>query len=110
MSSAAFFSILRVKPVLGRTFLPEEDRLGANSVALISENLWRQRFEGDPAVLGRTLNLNGTEHTVVGIVPAGFRFRGQNDVFVPIGQWNSILMTGREYHPGSTSGPPQARL
>ena len=79
MSSAAFFSILGVKPVLGRTFLPEEDRLGGNPVVLISENLWRQRFEADPGILGHTLNLNGIVHTVVGIVPAGFRLRVHSD-------------------------------
>ncbi len=72
--SAEFFPMLGVRPALGRTFLPEDDRVGAANVAILSDDLWRRRFGGDPAVVGGTLSLDGIEFTVVGVLPAGFDF------------------------------------
>ncbi|HTA68793.1 MAG TPA: ABC transporter permease [Bryobacteraceae bacterium] len=70
-----FFSILGVQPILGRDFLPEEDVSGdKNNVALISEGLWRRRYGADPGILGKKLILRGTPTTVVGVLPASFRF------------------------------------
>ncbi len=90
MISANFFSLLGVKPVIGRTFRPEEDRIGGPDVALISAGLWSRRFGSSPGVLGRTLTLGGAHYTVVGVIPSTFHlpiqnFR-ENDVFVSIGQ------------------------
>lgn len=73
IASANFFELLGVKPVLGRTFLPDEDRKpGGNPVLVIGENLWRRRFGGDPAILGRVVDLNRHSFTIVGVVPASF--------------------------------------
>ena len=72
--SANFLEILGVSPLRGRSFLTEEDKPGAESVALISAGLWRRRFGSDPSILGRTISLAGTPHTVVGVLPAGFQF------------------------------------
>ena len=73
--SANYFDVLRVKPVIGRTFLPEEsgDQPGAYPVAVISHKMWRNRFLGDPKVLGKTIRLNRHELTIVGVAPPEFR-------------------------------------
>jgi putative ABC transport system permease protein len=68
------FSMLGVKPVVGRVFLPEEDRPGAGRVALISHGLWKRRFGGDLSLVGRDVLLNGEKYTVVGVMPSGFSY------------------------------------
>jgi len=93
MLSASFFPLLGVEPVLGRAFRPEEDQLGAGPVVVISEGLWKRRFGSTADVLGKSLKLNDTAFTVVGVIPASFHYQGNNfdypiDVYVPIGQWN----------------------
>jgi predicted permease len=71
--SAGFFPALGTRPLLGRTFLPEEEQPGRDAVAVLSEALWRRRFGGDRNVLGRRIVLDGVPHTVIGVLPAGFR-------------------------------------
>ncbi|HVR99093.1 MAG TPA: ABC transporter permease [Thermoanaerobaculia bacterium] len=73
MVSADFFPALGVVPLHGRTFLREEDRPGAAAVVLLSHGLWQRRFGGDPGAVGRTVTLDGVPHTIVGVMPAGFR-------------------------------------
>jgi len=71
--TANFFDLLEVKPLLGRTFLPDEDRKpGGDSVLVIGERLWRRRFGADPAIVGRDVELNRHAFTVVGVVPDSF--------------------------------------
>jgi predicted permease len=71
--SANFFSVLGVKPALGRTFLAEEDQSpGARPVIVLSHAFWVERLGSDPRVLGKTFNFNGTNFTAVGVAPAGF--------------------------------------
>ncbi len=86
--SGNYFSVLGVHPALGRSFLPEEDRTpGAHAVAVVSHDLWQRRFSGDPALIGKTVHLNGYPFTIVGIAPAGFPglFRGLvADLWVPL--------------------------
>jgi len=72
--SANFFSIFGVAPLRGRGFQPGEDRPGASGVVVISEQFWRDHLGSDPEVLNRTLRLDGKLHTIVGVMPAGFRF------------------------------------
>src|SRR5207302_1033958 len=72
--TANFFSVLGVQAQLGRTFLPEEDRPGAQHVALLSDGFWRRRFARDKQVLGRTLTLGGEAYTLIGILPARLDF------------------------------------
>ena len=72
--TANFFSVLGVQTQLGRTFLPEEDRPGAQHVVLLSDGFWRRRFAGDTQVLGRTLTLGGEAYTLIGILPARLDF------------------------------------
>lgn len=76
--SADFFSILGAKPLVGRTLLPQEGQPGAERVAVISQGLWERRFNSDPGVTGKTLTLNGTNFTVVGVMPQDFRYPSLN--------------------------------
>jgi putative ABC transport system permease protein len=72
--SVSLFPTLGIQPVLGRGLRAEDDRVAAEPVALLSDALWRRRFAADPAVLGRTMKVNGVSHTIVGVMPPGFRF------------------------------------
>ena len=90
-----YFQVLGVKAALGRTFLPEEDRLpGAHAVAVVSYDFWTQRFGSDPRLPGKTLNLNGRPFTIIGVAPKGFH--GANalanpEVWVPMMMYNQVL-------------------
>jgi len=83
--TADFFQTLGVDPLRGRTFTPGEDTRAAGRVTVLGEGLWRRRFGGDPAVLGRSIRLNGTPYTVVGIVPATARIQG------PVDAWTTLV-------------------
>ena len=80
-----FFSLLRVKPLYGRDFTPDEDRLGANHSVILSYGLWKRRFGGDRSVVGRTIQLSGRPYAVVGVLPANF-----DQVFDSFGEAASI--------------------
>ncbi|HTX38201.1 MAG TPA: ABC transporter permease [Bryobacteraceae bacterium] len=89
MISAGFFSTLGIQPVLGRTFHPDDDQVGRAPVVVLGGGLWRRKFGASPDVLGKSLILNGTSYTIVGVVPPGFTFYGHDrDLYTPIGQWN----------------------
>ena len=81
--SADFFTTLGVQPILGRTFLPGEDRAGSPPLAVIGEQFWRDHLGSDPNVLNRTITLDGTPRAIVGVMPARFRFpaSSRNDVW-----------------------------
>jgi putative ABC transport system permease protein len=72
--SDGFFSILGVKPLLGRWFTPREDTTGNDNVAILSEGLWRRRYAADPHIVGRQIRVNNHQATVVGVMPREFRF------------------------------------
>ncbi len=82
--SSRLLEILGVEPLLGREFLPEEET-GASTVAMISYGLWQSAFAGDPDILGRNIDLQGFPHTVVGVLPPGFRnpIGGSVDLYRP---------------------------
>ena len=92
--SANFFSILGVQPALGRGFLPEDDSgATASPVVVLSHAVWQQRLASDPAIVGKTLTLNGRDYTVVGVAPAGFRglvVGFSPDVWTPMGMHEAI--------------------
>jgi len=73
LATESLFPLLGAQPILGRRFLPEEDRPGGPPVALLSHRFWQTHFGGDRAVTGRTVTLDGASYTVVGVLPAGFR-------------------------------------
>ena len=78
-----FFDLLGVKPLLGRTFLPGEDRPGAAPVLVLSYDYWRHGFGGDPGVVGRVFEMNNKPHTVVGVLPPLPAFPNADQVFMP---------------------------
>ena len=82
--SACAFPMLRVEPRLGRTFLAEEEGPASPPVAMLGYALWQERFAGDPGVVGRTVRINGEPHTVVGVMPEGFRFPISEDLWLPL--------------------------
>ncbi|MGH9619042.1 MAG: ABC transporter permease [Bryobacteraceae bacterium] len=75
------FSMLGVRPQLGRGFLKEEDQPGRNHVVVLTYGLWKQRFGGDPHIIGRKILLNDAPYTVIGVLPASFRFPKLSDLF-----------------------------
>jgi putative ABC transport system permease protein len=72
--SANFLEVLGVPPALGRSFLEEEDKPGGRAVAMIGMRLWKRRFGGDPLIAGRTIQLDSTAYTIIGVLPEGFDF------------------------------------
>src|ERR1700678_4351351 len=89
MVSAEFFSTLGVHPAVGRDFNRRDDLLGGQPVVLLSDAFWHRHFGGDPAAVGRSLELEGIPRTIAGVLPPGFSFYDvERDVFVPIGQWD----------------------
>jgi len=86
--SASFFPVLGVKPLLGRTFLPEEETLGRDHEVVLSYGLWKRRYGGDPALVGKTVKIDGADFTVVGVMPPRFEFQfwsNQRQLWVPVG-------------------------
>ncbi len=96
MISAGFFEILGVSPLMGRTFSPDEDRLGANPTVMITEGLWKRKFGSAPDIIGKRLILNDVGRTVIGVVPSSFHLHIQNfqrggplnEVYLPVGEYN----------------------
>jgi putative ABC transport system permease protein len=82
--TADFFSVLGVRPILGRVFTEDEDRTGA-PVVLISYGLWQRRYLGDPALVGKPILMDGQKQTVIGVLPRDFVFRDRDiDYWTPI--------------------------
>src|SRR5437660_12678766 len=69
-----FFDTLGAKPILGRTFIPDDDRAGSPHVVILSEGLWQGRSDGDPKIIGRNITIGGEAYTVVGVMPGTFQF------------------------------------
>jgi putative ABC transport system permease protein len=83
--TATFLPTLQVTPVLGRNFLVEEDRPGGNTRAVIlGHGFWQRTFGGDPGAIGKTMTLNAQPYTIVGVLPASFRWGGTTDALVPL--------------------------
>jgi predicted permease len=102
MISAGFFEILGVNPLLGRPFTPDEDQLGANPTAMISERLWRRKFGADPNIIGQRMILDDVGRTIIGVVPSTFDLKIQNfqrellnDVYTPIGEFSDTRFRNR---------------
>lgn len=99
--SGNFLGILGIKPLLGRSFLPTEDKPGAPAVAMISEKLWKGRFDGAPSVIGRSVILAGTAYTIIGVLPRNFHFPSAgNDVWLTRpSEWSVLKPESRRISP-----------
>jgi hypothetical protein len=78
------FRLARVQPLLGRPLLEEDERDGAPPVIVIGYDVWRSRFSGDPAVVGQTVQLDGTDHVLIGVMPEDFGFPVNNQAWIPL--------------------------
>ncbi len=101
--SAGFFSVLGVKPFLGRTFLPEEETLGKDREVVLSYGLWKARYGGDPSLVGRTIRVDGADFTVSGCDAARIRM-------AILERRAPALGTGRLYQDGLRPGQQQLPL
>ena len=97
--SSGFFGTLGVRFALGRDLSPEEDEQGGAPAVVISGRLWRDRFGGSPAAVGKNLTLNGADYTVVGVLGPEFRFGDQQaDVYTPIARRYALYIGDRTVH------------
>lgn len=84
ITSANFFTVLRAKPVLGRVFGENECAPGRDAVAVLNYGFWQRRFGADPAVLGRKIELDQREYTIVGVMPKTLQYPSDADIFTPL--------------------------
>jgi hypothetical protein len=105
--SGSYFDVVRIKPIMGRAFLPEEDKVvGANPVVVISHSLWQRRFGSDPDIVGKTIRLSNRGYQVIGVTPASFagsKFALSMDFWVPMAMAEELrrspgLLTDRGSH------------
>lgn len=117
--SANFFTALEVEPALGRSFAPEEERLGASHVLIMSDGLWRSQFGSDRGVLGKKLLLDGEDYEVIGVMPPRFRFPDLDDqLWVPLAmtpeerenRGSHVLNVFARLKPGVTLNEAQAEM
>ena len=94
-----FFSILGVKPLMGRNFVSADDQVGAAPVLLISAGFWKRKLSGAADVVGKSLTLDGREYTIAGVIPTDFALKIDSfspaDVYAPVVQWNNDLLFSR---------------
>jgi putative ABC transport system permease protein len=114
--SASFFPLLGIRPALGRAFLAEEERAGLPATVILSDGLWRRRFAGDTAIVGRSVTMDGVPVTVAGVAPAGFDFPGRAEFWRPLqlpapssGVSMYVSVLGR-LSPGATIAGARAEL
>ncbi len=81
--TTGFFSVLGIQPVLGRTFVAEDDKGWPQTVAIISYGLWKRRFGSDPAIVGKQVQMSSLPLTIIGVMPPGFEYPEQTQVWVP---------------------------
>jgi hypothetical protein len=96
-TSANYWSVLGVRPVVGRTFLPEDGMRGAARVALLGQGYWRSEYASDPGIVGKTISLNGESYQVVGVLPA---IPGAREVWLPLRPDVDTTLMFRGNHPG----------
>ncbi len=92
--SAAFFSVLRARPALGRVLRADENTPGKTNVIVLGDALWRERFGADPGIIGRTIQLDGVSTEVVGVMPRGFAFPAERHAWAPI-EYDTNFVSGQ---------------
>jgi predicted permease len=117
--SADGFRLLGQAPVLGRNFVADDDRPGATPVVLLGSSIFKNRYGGDTAVIGRTIRVNEIPATVIGVMPEGFRFPGNSDLWQPLAVMPGLLKQPRQSRgfqvigrlaPGASREQAQAEL
>ncbi len=116
--SINFFQLIGVNPMLGRVFTAEEEQPGRNRVVVLSHSLWRRRFGGDPGVLNKTISLSDEPYIIVGIMPPGFQFPENTEIWGPLApdegmrgaRFGFFLPVVGRLKPGVTRAQAQADL
>ena len=83
-ANSEFFEVLKTKPLLGRTFLPEESQAGHDNVTVLTYETWTSNFSSDPQIIGRTIDIDGVPHTIVGVLPKSFPDLNQEKILCPM--------------------------
>jgi len=94
--SANAFDVIGVKTQLGRGFVPADDKEGAPAVALISGGIWKSRYASDPAIIGKAVRVNTIPATIVGVMPDGFKWPFQSEVWLPMSQRSPVFRLPRQ--------------
>ena len=102
--SANTFGVLGMRPVIGRDFVPDDDKPGAQSVALIGHTVWVNRYGKSPDVIGKTVRINDNPSTIIGVMSEGVRFPFNTDVWLPLSQMTGLLEQKRNARPLQTFG------
>src|SRR6478736_2880891 len=102
--SANTFAVLGVRPIIGRDFAANDDVRGAPSVALIGYKVWVNRYGSNPSVIGRAVRINDIPTTIIGVVPEGFQFPFNTDVWLPLHQVTGLEEQKRNARPLQTFG------
>ena len=115
--SAAAFQVTRVPPLLGRTLLEADEKLGSPAVVVLGHRLWQTRFGGEQAVVGRTVQLGDTKATVVGVMPEGYAFPVDDNLWIPLRSGELVREPGHDalpvfgrLAPGATLRDAQAEV
>jgi putative ABC transport system permease protein len=100
IATERYLGILGIAPVPGRTFTNAEANVaGTAPVAMIGEQLWHRRYGGDASIIGRTVYVNSTPYTIIGVLPHGFRgLSGQGEIWVPLAAYHPAMLTQRQNH------------
>jgi len=98
--SAGFFPLLRAQPLLGRTFAPSEDQLGHAHVVILSCAFWQSHFGSDPGVVGQSISFDGQPYSIVGVMPANFRFPEFAQAWIPMAWSDQERSVRGEHHYG----------
>jgi predicted permease len=94
--SANAFGLVGQRPILGRDFVPDDDRRGAIPVVMLGHSLWRNRYGSDPDVLGRTIRVNGVSSVVIGVMPDGFSFPTRSRLWQPLALLTDRMLASRD--------------
>ncbi|MGD0737621.1 MAG: ABC transporter permease [Terracidiphilus sp.] len=98
LASGNFFSLLGLTPQIGRVINEQDDKPNSDRVALLSASAWERYFGKDPGVVGRSVSLNGTAYTVIGVLPAGAAFPSQGEVWLPLSLLDQPTRASRVWH------------
>jgi putative ABC transport system permease protein len=90
-ADSGFFPMLGIRPEVGRSFFPDEDRAGSAKVAILGHRLWLSRYGGDPNIVGRSITLDNQRYTVVGVLPGEIQLARGADLWMPVGQYDDDL-------------------
>ena len=96
--TGGFFHVLRVEPLYGRPLRPEDDALGGPLAAVLGHSLWQRRFGGDPQIVGRTVTIDANDYRIVGVMPRGFSYPLQAELWLPLRFSSDDLATQRGAH------------